>query len=85
MTFEMPFDLPLGLGDEAEAGAVADKAGERADGERAGIPERIQQAGAGAELLEAGLAPGEVIGLLAGRLRASAARVVELRATKAWP
>ena len=44
MLIEMAFDLPLGLGDEAEADAIAERGGERTDGERAGIPERIQKA-----------------------------------------
>ena len=41
---EMPLDLPLGLGDEAEAGAIAGERRERADREGAGVPEGIQQA-----------------------------------------
>ena len=38
---------------------------ERADGEGAGIPQRVEQARARAELLQARLAPGQMIGLLA--------------------
>ena len=68
MALEMAFDLALGLRDEPQTGLVAEHCGERADAERSGIPERIQHAGPGAELLEPGLAPGEVIGLLARRM-----------------
>jgi hypothetical protein len=68
MLVEMAFHLPLRFDDEAETRPVAKQRGQRADGERAGVPHGIQQARAGVELLQAGLAPGEVIGFLPGSL-----------------
>src|SRR5580692_10678864 len=44
---EMSLDLALGLGHEAEAGAILGERCERADREGAGIPERVEQARAG--------------------------------------
>ena len=64
----MAFDLPLGFGHETKAGAIAEQSRERADAERSCIPERIQHAGSGAELFQPGLAPGQVVGLLASRM-----------------
>jgi hypothetical protein len=68
MLVEMTFHLPLRFDDEAETRPVAQERGQRANGERAGVPHGIQQARAGVELLQASLAPGEVIGFLPGRL-----------------
>ena len=45
MRFEVLDHLLFGLRDEAEAGAVAGEAGERADRERTRVPERGEQAG----------------------------------------
>ena len=59
---EMALDLPLGLGDEAEARRDRRASGgQRADREGAGVPERIEQARPRAEFLQARLAPGQVI------------------------
>src|SRR5579862_7698506 len=58
MLIEMPFDLPLRLDHEPETGPIAREGGERPDKEGAGVPERIEQAGAGFELSQAALAPG---------------------------
>ncbi len=69
MALQMTFHLSLGLGYEPQAGAVAEQRGERADAKGAGIPERIEHAGAGPQLLEPGLAPGEMIGFLAGGVK----------------
>jgi hypothetical protein len=66
VTLQMTFDLPLRFSDEAEAGAVAHQRGEGANAEGSRIPERVQHARAAAQLLEAGLAPGQVVGFLAG-------------------
>jgi len=62
MLIEMAFDLSFGFDDEAEAHAVAQQSSRGTDRERAGIPEWIQQARAGVELFQPGLAPGEVVG-----------------------
>ena len=63
--FEMPrkvlFDLPLGLRKKAEIPPVSERTGDAADGECAGVPERVQQAGTAAELPDPLLAPGEVV------------------------
>ncbi len=66
MPVEMLLDLPLGLGHEAETHFVAGARGEQANGERSAVPQRIQQADAPAQLLDAPLSPGEVIRLFAG-------------------
>lgn len=66
MLIEMAFHLPLRFNYEAQADAIAHERGERADCERPGIPERIEEARARVELLQASLTPGEVIGFLAG-------------------
>src|SRR5262245_38636826 len=42
---QMPFNLTLGLDDEAEASAVAECGGERTDSERTPVPERVEIAG----------------------------------------
>ena len=64
MLIEVAFDLALGFDHEAEAHAVAQQCGGGADRERAGVPERIQQARTGVELLQTCLAPGEMVGFL---------------------
>src|SRR5690606_35025915 len=53
MAIQVCLHLALGLDHEAQAQAVADQTGRGADGEGAGIPERIEQAGAVAQLLQA--------------------------------
>src|SRR4026207_1217605 len=67
-SLEMPgqvlLDLALRLGEEGEVPAVAERAGDRADRERAGVPERVEKTGRAAELADALGAPGEVILLL---------------------
>src|SRR5713226_338012 len=68
MTREMLLDLALGLGEEREIPLVAEGAGQGSDGERSGIPERVQQARPAAELADALGAPGEMVFLLARRL-----------------
>ena len=77
--------LFFGLGDEPEAGAVAGQAGQRADRERPGVPERSEQAGAAVEVPHPLLAPGEVVGLLAGRGQQGCRAARGLRAVSAWP
>ena len=61
VTLQMTFDLALGLGDEAQAGAIPQQRGEGADAERACIPEWVQDAGTRAQFLEPGFAPGQMI------------------------
>ncbi len=60
----MRFDLAFGFDHEAQVPAVATQARGHADGVAAGVPERIQQAGAAVEFVEAVGAPGEVVGFL---------------------
>ena len=60
--------LALGLGHEAEADAVTEAGRHGTDGEGSGVPQRPEQAGPGIEFAEALLAPGEVVGFLAGGL-----------------
>jgi hypothetical protein len=67
MSFEMLDHLSLGLGDEAEAGAIARQSRERADRKRSRIPQRVEQAGATAQLLDPARAPGEMVGFLTRR------------------
>ena len=64
----MLLDLALGLGEEREIPAVAQRAGRGADRERARVPQRIEQARPAAELADALGAPGEMVLLLARRL-----------------
>ena len=69
MPAQMSLDLPLGFGDEAQAGPVAaQETCRRAYRERTHVPERIQKAGASVELGQALLAPGEVIRFFPGRM-----------------
>ena len=68
MTGQVLLDLTLGLGEESEIPAVAERAGESADRERPRVPERIQDARPAAELADALRAPGEMVLLLARRL-----------------
>jgi len=66
---EMAFNLALGFDDKTEARAIAEQGRQRADRERACIPERVQQARPRVELFQTGLAPGEVIGFFVRRLQ----------------
>jgi DNA polymerase-3 subunit delta len=72
---QMVGHLPFGFVDEAEAPAIAAEAGERADRERAGVPQRLQLARRIVELAEAFFAPAQVIAFLARRVEQMAARV----------
>src|SRR5689334_11030410 len=69
MTLQMSFDLALGLRDEAETRLVTEQGRDGADAERSGIPERIEHARPRTQLLQARLAPGEVVGLLASGVK----------------
>ena len=62
----MLLDLALRLGHESEAQPVARARGRKTDCERAAVPQRIQQAGASAQLFDAPSSPRKVIGFLAG-------------------
>src|ERR1700761_6598503 len=68
MVAQMRFDLLFSLGYKPEAGAVAQRAGKRADRERADIPCRIQNAWPTVELFQAQLAPSQMIHFLLCRL-----------------
>src|SRR6185437_11517866 len=74
MLAEMALDLPLRLDHEPEAGPVTGERRDRTNKEGAGVPQRVEQAGTGMQVLQAALAPGEVIGLLAGRIEQHPAR-----------
>ena len=63
----MLLDLAFGLHHEAQADLIADSPGHPADAERAGVPEGIQEAGAGVELSQAVLRPREVVCFFARR------------------
>src|SRR5215469_2384027 len=67
MLIEVPFYLSLRLGDEPQAGAVAEQSGSRADEERARIPEWIEQAWTRGKLAEPHLAPRQMVRLRARR------------------
>jgi dipeptidyl aminopeptidase/acylaminoacyl peptidase len=69
MPGEVLGDLLLGLLDEAQAPAVSGDAGNRADRERAGVPQRIEPARVRVQLAQAVLAPGQVRALLGGGLQ----------------
>jgi len=70
-------DLAFGLDKEPHAPAVAGQARGHAQGERTGIPEGRQQAGARIELAKALRAPSEVVPLLrTGMLQRGAHRLV---------
>ncbi len=60
---QVRFHLALGLHHEAQVPAVAAQAGEGADGVAAGIPERVEQAGAAVQFAQAVGAPAQVVGL----------------------
>jgi hypothetical protein len=66
MTLQMALDLALGFGHEPQAGTVPEQCGKRPNAEGTRVPQGIEYARAGAQLLEPGLAPGEMIGFLAG-------------------
>src|SRR5262245_19776816 len=68
MPLEVPLDLPLSLSEKAEVPGVAELARDKADRERTGVPERIEQARAPAEFRDALLGPREVVFLLVRRL-----------------
>ena len=65
----MLLDLALGFDDEPEIGAIAGDARGDADGERARVPERIEERGTIAELGEPLLRPREMLFLLARSAR----------------
>ena len=64
---EMGLDLTLGLDDEAEADAIARKARRPADAERAGVPQRVQQAAVSLQLDQALMGPRQVVGFFTCR------------------
>jgi len=69
VAIQMRFDLAFGLGQKAQVPARAEPARGIAQGERSGVPERIEQARAPFQLAHALRAPGEVILFLARRAR----------------
>ena len=52
MATQMALDLPLGLGHEAQAGAIPQQCGEGADAERTRVPQGLERARAAAEFGE---------------------------------
>ena len=67
MVFQVGFHLPLRFHHEAQAPFVAGDSRQGADGKRAGIPERIQQALAVCELVQTMFAPHQVVVFFLGR------------------
>jgi hypothetical protein len=68
MTCQVLLHLALGFHHEAEAGLVAQAAGDEADAERTQVPERIEHALARAELAQPLGRPGQMVGFLCGGL-----------------
>src|SRR5216684_1592527 len=58
--------LPFRLSDKPQVGAATQCAREGAEGEGTRVPEGIEDAGTALEFAQASLAPGEMVGLLAG-------------------
>ena len=67
MPLQMRFHLFFRFRQKTEVPFITQPSGDQAHGQRAGIPERIEQACAPAQLGDALLAPGKVIELLARR------------------
>ena len=65
---QVALHLAFGFSDEPQAGGIAKGCGERADGERAGVPQGIEEAGTGPQFPQASLTPAQVIGLFVGRI-----------------
>jgi hypothetical protein len=61
---QMSFHLVFGFHDKAQAGSVTRQCGNRTDQVTAGIPDRVEQAGAAVQLLQALGAPCQVVGFL---------------------
>ena len=75
MACEVLLDLALGFREERKIPAVAEQAGGGADGERARIPQGIQQARPATELADTLGAPREMVLFLARGLRERLARL----------
>ena len=58
MLIEMRFDLTFGFGEKTEAPRITEFAGQRTDGQRTQIPQRVEQALAIAEFVQSALGPG---------------------------
>jgi hypothetical protein len=67
MAVQVLFDLPFGLGHEAQADARTQPARKQPDAEGACIPKRVEQTGAVAQFLQSASRPGQVVGFLACR------------------
>ncbi|SOT94099.1 hypothetical protein CFBP6762_00543 [Xanthomonas arboricola pv. fragariae] len=65
----MRFDLALGFDHEAQAPVVAAQSGQGAERVAAGVPERVEQAGAAVQLVQAVGAPGQMVGFFLRRLQ----------------
>src|SRR5690606_20860387 len=65
MTRQVALDLALGFGQKAQIPAIAETPGSHPEGERARIPQRIEETLALAEFRDAAFGPGQVLGLLA--------------------
>ena len=68
MIVEVFHYLALGLDDESQAPPIARKSRCGADGQRTGVPERVEPARCRTEFLEARATPDEVVVLFASRL-----------------
>ena len=65
---QVGFHLALRLGQKTKVPAISQRARDCAKAKRPAIPERIEQALAPTQFVDAALAPGQVVGLLARRL-----------------
>ena len=76
----MLLHLAFGLDHKAQADAVAQAAGQKANAEGTGIPERVEQTWAAAQFIKTLLRPREVVGFFArGLLHLLAQRVTARR------
>ena len=65
MAGQMGLHLTLGFDDEAQAPGIAGTPCRQAEGEGAGVPQRVEQTRPVAQLAQALLGPGQVIGFFA--------------------
>ena len=61
MPFEMRHYLAFGFSDESEVPSISGEPGEAADGERAGVPQWVEQTFVRAQFFDALFAPGKMI------------------------
>ena len=68
VVLQVLLDLALGLGQETEIDTISEARGDQAEPEGSGVPQRVEQALAPAQFLDALLGPGQMLGLLVGSL-----------------